>query len=92
MEKKVSLWLRIVTIGVFILYVLSKIESLFDGFDLIGIAIAGIVFFFCARQCSIWAGKLNKNVNLGYAIGFFLSLFGLLGYFIYYNLTKKREV
>lgn len=101
--KKVSTWLQVVCWAYAILYLIGcysgevVILSLIGLYSvegaigtLIGLIIGIVIMFLCAKKNSKWATEINKSINLAYAIGFFFSLSGLLGYWIYYKSEKKK--
>lgn len=81
-KKQVDKWLKISS------YIFVGLTILFVGFvNLIG----GIIALACGDKCSVWALKINENLNVAYVIGFLFGLFGLLGYWIYYKRMKTKE-
>lgn len=52
--------------------------------------VSGILALWFAKLCAGWASKIKGNPNVAYIIGFIFSLFGLLGYYIYYRIKSKR--
>lgn len=88
-ENKISLWVKL-GVGAFVLFVVwnyfstntGDIAENIGGFLIVGLVPLGISFW-CASKCSEWALEIKKSINVAYLIGFFLSLVGLLGYWLY---------
>lgn len=54
----------------------------------IPIALGGILGYFCGKRCYWWAKEIQSKEVLAFWIGFFFTLLGVLGYYIY--LRNKR--
>lgn len=90
-HKEVSVWLYVVLWGIVFAVVINDIISRQSSvYELGGKSVILLVMFFTARQCSKWAYKINKSMNLAYSVGFLFSLLGLIGYAIYYNSIKGK--
>ena len=52
--------------------------------------IGAFIALYCANKNARWAFEIDKNVNIGYVIGFIFGLVGLLGYWLYYKIKIKK--
>ncbi len=81
-KKEVSYWLILLFLAVFL------INQAYDYFffNSIGIFIAFLSGFLCIRL----AKKIDKSVNWAFTLGGVLGFFGLLFYWLYYLVIKKK--
>lgn len=70
-------------------YILASKLAAGDPFFLASI-IGAFVAIYSANVCFTWANKIERNHVGAYLIGLSLSLVGLLLYYIYYRITKKK--
>lgn len=52
------------------------------------VPIFGILSYFCGKRCYWWAKEIKENELVAYAIGFFLILVGVFGYYLFYKQKK----
>ena len=86
-KYKISRWLLVVVYSFMLCLVFSEI--LFGDY-LLSTIVGLLIAFYCAEKNATWAFKIDKNVNVAFGIGFFIGLFGLIGYWIYYKYNKRQ--
>jgi len=87
--NKVPKWFEYIAVSIIILYIILSIINKDYGEVLVAL-IGGFIVIKCAEKNAEWASKINKSMKIAYIIGFMLGIFGLLGYFIYYKIKRKK--
>ena len=92
--KKASLWLKLGLWGMFILISVLELTgntaepSSFSPLQLLFMAAFAWMF---SSLCEKLAGRIGKNADFAWALGFLFGLFGIAVYGIYYMIVVKRE-
>ena len=101
-KPKVPLWLMNLSwILVFLFFMMNVLADVIIGGNDIAMGIGmnifvllgGLIAIACAKQCYKWSVRLGNKGYLGFFIGFFMILIGLLIYYLYYKYKiadKKR--
>jgi len=73
--------------SLFILGVFVGIGLVF-GDSPLGIIVMAIIAVGCGVKCIEWAHKIKKSPTIGFLVGFWAGLVGLVGYWIYYKIKS----
>jgi hypothetical protein len=72
--------------------VVTAVDMVYSLFSTAWTLLIGIVSVFCGNYCAKISAKISKSPDLAYCIGFFLSIPGLIGYWIYFRVLTKKKV